>query len=109
MIILAGFLLKIPTTLIEMSFPIINIHPSLLPKYGGKGMYGNYVHAAVIENKELFSGITIHKVNRNYDEGEVIFQKKIRLEQNESITSLAKKINNLEMKYFPDVVARLIN
>lgn len=109
MIILAGFLLKIPTTLIEMSFPIINIHPSLLPKYGGKGMYGNYVHAAVIENKELFSGITIHKVNRNYDEGEVIFQKKIRLEQNESITSLAKKINNLEMKCFPDVVARLIN
>jgi len=109
MIILAGFLLKIPVSFIEMSFPIINIHPSLLPKYGGKGMYGNYVHAAVIENKELFSGITIHKVNRNYDEGEVIFQKKIRLEQNESIDSLAKKINNLEMKYFPDVVARLIN
>ena len=109
MIILAGFLLKIPVSFIEMSFPIINIHPSLLPKYGGKGMYGNYVHAAVIENKELFSGITIHKVNRNYDEGEVIFQKKIRLEQNESITSLAKKINKLEMKYFPEVVARLIN
>lgn len=109
MIILAGFLLKIPVNFIEMSFPIINIHPSLLPKYGGKGMYGNYVHAAVIENKELFSGITIHKVNRNYDEGKIIFQKKIRLEKNESIDSLAKKINSLEMKYFPDVVARLIN
>jgi len=110
LIVLAGFLKKIPISYLDyFKKMIINIHPSLLPKYGGKGMYGNYVHDAVIENKELFSGITIHKVNRNYDEGEVIFQKKIRLEQNESITSLAKKINNLEMKYFPEVVARLIN
>ena len=107
-IILAGFLLKIPVSFIKMGFPIINIHPSLLPKYGGKGMYGNYVHAAVIENKELFSGITIHKVNSNFDEGEIIFQKTIRLEKNESIDSLAKKINSLEMKYFPEIVARLI-
>ena len=108
-IILAGFLLKIPTSIINMRFPIINIHPSLLPKYGGKGMYGDHVHAAVIKNKELFSGITIHEVNHNYDEGEILFQKKIKLEQKESITSLSKKINSLEMKYFPKIIGRLIN
>ena len=109
LIILAGFLLKIPISFINMRFPIINIHPSLLPKYGGKGMYGDYVHAAVIKNKELFSGITIHEVNHNYDEGEILFQKKIKLEKNESIASLSKKINELEMKYFPELVQRLIN
>ena len=109
MIILAGFLLKIPTSIINMRFPIINIHTSLLPKYGGKGMYGDHVHAAVIKNKELFSGITIHEVNHNYDEGEILFQKKIKLEQKESITSLSKKINRLEMKYFPKIIERLIN
>ena len=109
MIILAGFLLKIPISFINMRFQIINIHPSLLPKYGGKGMYGDYIHAAVIKNKELFSGITIHEVNHNYDEGEILFQKKIKLEKNESIASLTKKINELEMKYFPELVQRLIN
>ena len=107
-IILAGFVLKIPTSFIKMNFPIINIHPSLLPKYGGKGMYGNYVHAAVIKNKELYSGITIHRVNSNYDEGEVLFQKELKLEKNENIISLSKKINSLEMKCFPDVIRRLI-
>jgi phosphoribosylglycinamide formyltransferase-1 len=107
-IILAGFLLKIPTSFIKMNFPIINIHPSLLPKYGGKGMYGNYIHAAVIKNKEPFSGITVHKVNSNYDEGEVLFQKAIKLDKNESIISLSKKINSLEMKCFPEVIRRLI-
>ncbi len=105
-IILAGFLLKIPTSFINMNFPIINIHPSLLPKYGGKGMYGNYVHAAVIKNKELYSGITIHRVNSNYDEGEVLFQKELKLEKNENIISLSKKINSLEMKYFPEVISK---
>jgi phosphoribosylglycinamide formyltransferase-1 len=109
LIILAGFLLKIPISFINMRFSIINIHPSILPKYGGKGMYGDYVHAAVIKNKELFSGITIHEVNHNYDEGEILFQKKIKLEKNESIASLSKKINELEMKYFPELVQRLIN
>ena len=109
LIILAGFLLKVPISFINMSFPIINIHPSLLPKYGGKGMYGNNVHIAVIKNKELFSGITIHKVNRNFDEGEILFQKKIRLEKNESVASLSKKINRLEMKYFPEIVLKIIN
>jgi len=107
-IILAGFLLKIPISFINLNFPIINIHPSLLPKYGGKGMYGNYVHAAVIKNKELYSGITIHRVNSNYDEGEVLFQKELKLEKNENIISLSKKINSLEMKYFPEVIRRLI-
>ena len=107
-IILAGFLLKIPISFINLNFPIINIHPSLLPKYGGKGMYGSYVHAAVIKNKELYSGITIHRVNSNYDEGEVLFQKELKLEKNENIISLSKKINSLEMKYFPEVIRRLI-
>jgi phosphoribosylglycinamide formyltransferase-1 len=91
-----------------MNFPLINIHPSLLPKYGGKGMYGNYVHAAVIKNKELYSGITIHRVNSNYDEGEILFQKEFKLEKNENIISLSKKINSLEMKYLPLVITRLI-
>ena len=74
---MAGFLLKIPENLIK-SFPdkIVNIHPALLPKYGGKGMYGDTVHKSVIENKETESGITIHYVNENYDEGKIIFQAK---------------------------------
>ena len=110
LIVLAGFLWKLPEHIVH-AFPnkIINIHPALLPKYGGKGMYGNYVHAAVIKNKEPFSGITVHKVNSNYDEGEVLFQKAIKLDKNESIISLAKRINALEMKYFPEVIARLVN
>jgi phosphoribosylglycinamide formyltransferase 1 len=109
LIILAGFLLKIPSSFIDMNFPIINIHPSLLPKYGGKGMYGNHVHEAVIKNKEHYSGITVHRVNNNYDEGEVLYQKAIKLDKNESITSLAKKIHSLEMKYFHKVIERLID
>ena len=109
LIVLAGFLWKIGVDWID-AFPlkIINIHPSLLPKYGGKGMYGSYVHAAVIKNKELYSGITIHRVNSNYDEGEVLFQKELKLEKNENIISLSKKINSLEMKYLPKVITRLI-
>ena len=71
-------------------------------------MYGNYVHAAVIKNKELYSGITIHMVNSNYDEGEILFQKELKLEKNENIISLSKKINSLEMKYLPEVITRLI-
>ena len=77
-------------------------------RYGGKGMYGSYVHAAVIKNKELYSGITIHRVNSNYDEGEILFQKELKLEKNENIISLSKKINSLEMKCFPEVIRRLI-
>jgi phosphoribosylglycinamide formyltransferase-1 len=108
-IVLAGFLLKIPANFINLKFPIINIHPSLLPKYGGKGMYGINIHNAVIEDNEKVSGITVHMVNNNYDEGEIIFQKLINLHENENATSLGVKIHNLEMKYFPEVITRLIS
>lgn len=107
-IILAGFLLKISDKIIE-NFPkkIINIHPSLLPKYGGNGMYGNKVHEAVINNKEKESGITIHFVNEHYDEGEIISQKKINLNELETVNSLREKINILEHEEFPKTL-RLI-
>jgi phosphoribosylglycinamide formyltransferase-1 len=100
-IILAGFLLKISDKIIE-NFPkkIINIHPSLLPKYGGNGMYGNKVHQAVLDNKEKESGITIHFVNEHYDEGEIISQKKISLNELDTIYSLKEKINSLEHEEF---------
>jgi len=91
-IVLAGFLWKLPTTIIE-AFPnkIINIHPALLPKYGGKGMYGMHVHNAVVENKEKNSGITIHYVNENYDEGAVIFQKSFEVLVCDTAEDVAKK------------------
>ncbi len=110
LIILAGFLLKIPEKIIE-NFPnkIINIHPSLLPKYGGKGMYGINVHKKVIENQESESGISIHYVNQNYDEGKVIFQKSITISYPTDASNLSKKIHELEMKYFPEVIEKLLN
>ena len=108
-IILAGFLLKIPTIMID-SYPnrIINIHPSLLPKYGGKGMYGNNIHKAVIENKETESGISIHFVNQNYDEGKIILQKKCVISTNETIETLKQKIHKLEHSYFPSVIEKTL-
>ena len=110
LIVLAGFLLKIPEQIIE-NFPnkIINIHPSLLPKYGGKGMYGINVHKKVIENQESESGISIHYVNQNYDEGKVIFQKSITISYPTDTSNLSKKIHELEMKYFPEVIEKLLN
>jgi phosphoribosylglycinamide formyltransferase-1 len=108
LIILAGFLLKISEDMIDIGIPIINIHPSLLPKYGGKGMYGINVHKAVIENKEKESGITIHRVNKDYDKGEILLQKKVSLEESESIKSLILKIHKLEMKYFPKTVNNIV-
>ncbi len=104
-IILAGFLLKIPTGIIDY-FPnkIINIHPALLPKYGGKGMYGTHVHEAVVENKEKESGITIHYVNENYDEGAVIFQESVPLSRTDTPDDVAAKIHYLEQKNFPKVI-----
>ena len=110
LIILAGFLLKVPEKIIE-NFPnkIINIHPSLLPKYGGKGMYGINVHKKVIENQESESGISIHYVNQNYDEGKVIFQKSITISYPTDASNLSKKIHELEMKYFPEVIEKLLN
>lgn len=108
-IVLAGFLKKVPSDLIKL-FPnrIINIHPSLLPKFGGKGMYGQHVHQAVILAKEGKSGITIHCVNDEFDEGEIIAQFEIKLCEKETPESLAKKVHLLEMEHFPHVLERLL-
>jgi len=109
LIILAGFLLKIPNNFIKkFNNRIINIHPSLLPKYGGKGMYGQFVHQKVIENKEIKSGITIHFVNEKYDEGKIIFQKDIEIKDPKTTESLANQIHELEMEYFPLTIEKLI-
>ena len=109
LIILAGFLLKISENIIE-KFPdkIINIHPSLLPAYGGKGMYGMNVHNKIIENSERESGITIHYVNKNYDEGQIIFQKKLTIQYPCNSEELAKNIHVLEMEFFPKIIEDLI-
>lgn len=109
LIVLAGFLLKLPKAIIE-AYPnkIINIHPALLPKYGGKGMYGMNVHRAVVENKEKESGITIHYVNENYDEGNVIFQESFPLLGKETPDDIAEKIHELEQRHFPEVIEKLI-
>ncbi len=109
LIILAGFLWKIPQTIIsEFSNRIINIHPALLPKYGGKGMYGMNVHKAVVDNKEAETGITIHYVNENYDEGSIIFQTTCPVEPNDTPEDIAKKIHELEMNHFPKVVNSIL-
>jgi formyltetrahydrofolate-dependent phosphoribosylglycinamide formyltransferase len=108
-IVLAGFLWKIPDALIA-AYPkkIINIHPALLPNYGGKGMYGMKVHEAVIAAGEKESGITIHYVNEHFDEGEAIFQAKCSIDHGETPESLARKIHALEHRYFPEVVERVL-
>lgn len=104
-IVLAGFLWKIPAHFIKKySQHIINIHPALLPKYGGKGMYGAHIHAAVIDNKETESGITIHEVNENYDEGTIYFQATCPVEKEDTVESLATKIHALEYDHFPSVI-----
>ncbi|GGF64574.1 phosphoribosylglycinamide formyltransferase [Wenyingzhuangia marina] len=109
-IILAGFLLKVPENIIE-AFPnrIINIHPALLPNYGGKGMYGMHVHRAVKENNEPETGITIHYVNENYDEGAIIFQAKTALTTDDTPETIADKIHLLEQEHFPRVIDEVIN
>ncbi len=108
-IILAGFLWKIPEKIIN-SFPkkIINIHPALLPKYGGKGMYGNHIHNKVLENKEAKTGITIHYVNKNYDEGAIVFQKEVLLDKKETLKGIQEKIHLLEMENFPKIIEKVI-
>ena len=110
LIVLAGFLLKFPPTIIA-SYPhkVINIHPALLPKYGGKGMYGMNVHRAVIDNKETQTGITIHFVNANYDEGHIIFQKSVPLIGHETPETVAEKVHQLELEHFPGVIAEVLN
>lgn len=109
-IVLAGFLWKLPAELIA-AFPsrIINIHPALLPKYGGKGMYGKRVHEAVLAAKENSSGITIHFVDEHYDHGDVIFQDTINVSGDDTPDSLAEKIHELEYKHFPNVIEQVIN
>ena len=108
-IILAGFLLKLPTIMVKKyQNRILNIHPSLLPKYGGKGMYGNNVYKAVLENKEIESGISIHFVNKNYDEGKLILQEKCFVSENETLDTLAAKIHQLEQKHFPFTIEKVL-
>tara|TARA_B110000444_G_C18710822_1_gene533595 strand:- start:293 stop:871 length:579 start_codon:yes stop_codon:yes gene_type:complete len=108
-VVLAGFLLKLPSKMVN-SYPnrIINIHPSLLPKYGGKGMYGSNIHKAVIKNKERESGISIHFVNKNYDEGEIILQKKCAVSKHETVDSLIQKIHKLEHICYPKTIEKTI-
>ncbi|TMU55231.1 phosphoribosylglycinamide formyltransferase [Flagellimonas algicola] len=109
LIVLAGFLWKIPESFIR-AFPnqIVNIHPALLPKYGGKGMYGSKVHEAVKENEETETGITIHYVNEHYDEGAVIFQAKTELTPEDTPNTIANKVHELEYEHFPKVIEKLL-
>lgn len=109
LIVLAGFLWLIPTYLVE-AYPqaIINIHPALLPKYGGKGMYGMRVHRAVKAAGEPESGITIHYVNEHYDEGDIIFQARCALEQTDSPEQVAKRVQQLEHRHFAPLIERLL-
>ncbi|MFZ4412771.1 MAG: phosphoribosylglycinamide formyltransferase [Bacteroidales bacterium] len=108
-VVLAGFLLLIPSDVINAyKDRIINIHPALLPNYGGKAMYGMRVHEAVIANNETESGISIHYVNEKYDEGNIIFQAKCAIDQDDTAETLAAKIHLLEHEYFPKVIESLI-
>jgi phosphoribosylglycinamide formyltransferase 1 len=109
LIVLAGFLWLVPDKLLQ-AFPyrIINIHPALLPAYGGKGMYGDRVHDAVIANREIFSGITIHYINDRYDEGDTIFQAKCNVDLSDDAHSLAEKIHSLEHLHFPRVIEEVL-
>ena len=109
LIVLAGFLKKIPNSYIDyFKKKIINIHPSILPSYGGKGMYGSKIHNKVIVNNETETGITIHYVSNQYDTGEIIFQKKIRVEDNDTAISIEEKIHILEYEYYPKVIHSLL-
>lgn len=109
LIVLAGFLWKFPASIIQQ-YPnkVINIHPALLPKYGGKGMYGMHVHQAVLENKEEETGITIHYVNENYDEGAFVFQKTVSVIDCITPEQIAEKVHQLEHEFFPVVIASLL-
>ncbi len=108
-VVLAGFLWLIPENLVKQ-YPgkIVNIHPALLPNYGGKGMYGMKVHESVIENKEKKSGISIHIVNEKYDEGSIVFQAECSIEEGDTPESLANKVHELEYKHFPEVIEKLL-
>jgi phosphoribosylglycinamide formyltransferase-1 len=108
LLVLAGFLLKVPENIVK-AYPdrIINIHPALLPKFGGKGMYGSYVHEVVVASGEKESGITIHYVNENYDEGRIIFQAKCPVFPTDTPDDVAAKVHALEYEHFPRVVGEV--
>ena len=110
LIVLAGFLLKFPESILR-EFPnkVINIHPALLPKYGGKGMYGHHVHDAIVANNESETGITIHYVNEKYDEGAIILQKKTKIASNDTAEDVAKKVHLLEYEWLPKVIEELVS
>ena len=109
LIVLAGFLLKIPLDFTKIFFKkIINIHPSLLPKHGGKGMYGDRVHQSVKKARDKETGISIHYVNEHYDEGSIIFQAKVRVLEHDSIPKIAHKVHRLEYKYYPEIIQKLL-
>jgi phosphoribosylglycinamide formyltransferase 1 len=107
LIVLAGFLWLIPEKLIR-NFTIINIHPALLPKYGGKNMYGHFVHEAVIQNREKQSGITIHYVNEKYDDGTIIFQAACDVLPDDTPETLASRIHQLEYQHYPKIIGQII-
>ncbi|MHB1920761.1 MAG: phosphoribosylglycinamide formyltransferase [Chitinophagaceae bacterium] len=109
LIVLAGFLWKVPSNLLK-AFPsrIINLHPALLPKYGGKGMFGHHVHEAVLQAKEKESGITIHYVNENYDEGQIILQRSCPVDPDDSPEKLAQKVQQLEHKWLSRIIEQLL-
>lgn len=109
LIVLAGFLLQFPTTILKVFPNVINIHPALLPKYGGKGMYGMHVHLAVLDHKETETGITIHYVNEHYDKGEFIFQKAVNIEECKTAEAIAQKVHELEHQYYPSVISEVLN
>jgi len=108
-VVLAGFLWLLPLNLLR-KYPnsIVNIHPALLPKYGGKGMYGMNVHNAVVENKEKESGITIHMINEKYDEGKIVFQAKCNISPSDTPEDVAVKIHKLEYDFFPKIIEQLL-
>lgn len=110
LIVLAGFMLKFPEVILH-EFPdkIINIHPALLPKYGGKGMYGHHVHEAIVANNETETGITVHYVDENYDEGAIILQKKTKVLSNDSAEDVAKKVQQLEYEWLPKVIEDILS
>jgi len=107
MIVLAGFLWLVPRNLTEL-FTVVNIHPALLPKYGGKGMFGMNVHKAVLASKDKVSGITIHRVNSKYDDGDIIFQETCPIVPGDTPEKLAERIHELEHKHYPRVIEEIL-
>lgn len=110
LIVLAGFLWKIPAAMVDaFSGKIINIHPALLPKYGGKGMYGMKVHETVKKNNDKESGISIHYVNENYDEGDMIFQARVKINDDDLPEDIADKVHRLEYEHFPRIIEQILS